>query len=353
MENKDKSILSSNQKLKRFFDKINAPFKAYNDNINKLMKGYEKFQSPFKIYESNLTKIMGNNNLSKIIPENNLSKIMGNNNLTKMIPENNLTKISIEHEKFQSIFKVYEDALKPMRDLQKALTFSLDVYIKSPQLELFNEMQSVSGRLEKELKDVENNVWYQMALKEVEESEKAQKEKDQCIKELNNKVKELEKEKEEAQQILELARYIISRDKEKNTTLQIQPNPTRKKLTLKPDFLDIDNDVKVINEYMSELLQCEMWQWHNLFSDDIKIFSKPMIIKDIATLADIEYFFNSLLYYGAIQNAHYKKVIEQTKAIRHKGKLIISRQLTDAKYYGSEEKNKHIIDNLINELKID
>ena len=111
---------------------------------------------------------------------------------------------------------------------------------------------------------------------------------------------------------------------------EIKAEIQKTKKTLNPNFDDIDYQIEIIIKKTEQIFTSEKTQWKNLFSDDIKEFTKPIELKDKATIADLRLFLDSLKNNDLIKKRSFNKIIEESKAFIFDGNLITANNLKHA-----------------------
>ena len=121
---------------------------------------------------------------------------------------------------------------------------------------------------------------------------------------------------------------VDNESKELNEFVSSARGETKK--TLNPNFDDIDYQIEIIIKKTEQIFTSEKTQWKNLFSDDIKEFTKPIELKDKATIADLRLFLDSLKNNDLIKKRSFNKIIEESKAFIFDGNLITANNLKHA-----------------------
>jgi hypothetical protein len=146
----------------------------------------------------------------------------------------------------------------------------------------------------------------------------------------------------------------IAKEFEEFIKIEKHSQKASKKQSLNSNFDDIGLQIDIIIKATEEIFISNKEQWTNLFSDDIKEFTKPIELKDKTTIADLRLFLDSLKHNDLIKKSSFNKIIEESKAFLFDGNLITANNLkhaTGGNYPNTA--NSHIIKETFKSLNIE
>jgi hypothetical protein len=131
--------------------------------------------------------------------------------------------------------------------------------------------------------------------------------------------------------------------------------PKRKPLTLKPNFIDFDYQIKQLYEATKPIFKADIEQWENLFSNEINPFNNPIELRENTTIVTLREFINMLIDCRLISKRGALTTIANSNAFIYDNRLINFNQINDAsKTISNEFHDKHeIIDKIKKALKVD
>lgn len=193
------------------------------------------------------------------------------------------------------------------------------VRLELPAENLFESMQQLHKSIEaiiNEKKECENNIWHLLTEEELQKT-----------------TKEFEKIKKEKENLEE--KYKILKEEIGLAMLEYQEKKANKAIstkttiqTLKPN-ITIKQIEKIASD-LSFIFQSSVNQWEDLFSNNIPIFEKSIVLKS-KTLSDIAILFHWLKEYEFIENNNYPSILERCKVFTFHGEIITARQITKPK----------------------
>jgi hypothetical protein len=263
--------------------------------------------------------------------------------------KNILKQVNPLGETFKEIRKIYATNSSLLANYEKTflnLKDAIKVYNQNPYFEQLEKINKSLKEFNEDKKAVEDNVYHLLTVDELE------------IK--NKKIEQLENEKKVLEDYKTMLLEKVAIDTNfidnylKKVLLKSQKKKL-KKLTLNPNFDDFKYQVKTIHENTQTLFNSTLLQWENLFSNEIKVFIKPIELKEKINLSDLRLFLDKLKITGLVKNGRFGKMLEDVKAFSYNGNIITANQYKDAKQLNNYPNtlNSNKVRHIFKELKTD
>lgn len=200
------------------------------------------------------------------------------------------------------------------------------VRLELPAEDFFESMQQLHKSIEaiiNDKKECENNIWHLLTEEELQETTEKLQVITKEFEKINTKYENLEEKYRTLKEEIGLA-MLEYQEKKANKTISTKTTIQ----TLKPNITI--KQIEKIALDLSFIFQSSINQWEDLFSNNIPIFEKPIVLKS-KTLSDIAILFHWLKEYEFIENNNYPSILERCKVFTFHGEIITARQITKPK----------------------